>query len=58
MLFFFTLEWPLPPEVLPSHYFDELSDDIDFDIEDDDFLNTTAEMERQYYLNKSKESGG
>ena len=56
-VFVFILEWPLPAEVLPAHYFDDLSDDMDFDIEDDDFLNTTAEMERQYFLNQSKESG-
>ena len=50
-------DWPLPREVLPAHYFDELSDDMDLEIEDDDFLNTTAEMERQYFLNQSKDSG-
>ena len=43
--------------MLPAHYFDELSDDMEFELEDEEFLNTTAEMERQYYLNQSKESG-
>lgn len=47
----------LPRGVLPAHYFDELSDDLDLEIEDEDFLNTTAEMERQYFLNQSKDSG-
>ena len=43
--------------MLPAHYFDELPDDLEFQEEDEEFLNTTSEMEKQYYLNQSKESG-
>ena len=54
---FFFSDWSLPREVLPVHYFDELPYDLEFQEEDEEFLNTTAEMEKQYYLNQSKESG-
>lgn len=45
----FYLEWPLPRTVLPCSYFDDLEiidDDLD---SDEELLNTTAELEREYF---------
>ncbi|XP_060552472.1 DNA-directed primase/polymerase protein-like [Ruditapes philippinarum] len=47
-------EWPLPKNVLPASYFD---DDLDLEMEDDELLNTTAELEKQYMEKQANISG-
>lgn len=41
------IEWPLPREILPASYFD---DHLDHDnaMDDDELLNTTLELEKQF----------
>ncbi|XP_053393469.1 DNA-directed primase/polymerase protein-like isoform X2 [Mercenaria mercenaria] len=47
-------EWPLPRNLLPASYFE---DDLDLEMDDDELLNTTAELEKQYMEQQADCSG-
>lgn len=47
-------EWPLPRDILPVSYFD---DDFDLDMDDDELLNATVELEKQYMEQQAQSSG-
>ena len=58
------IEWQLPRTLFPDSYFE---DDLDLEMDDDELLNTTAEIERQYmdkqeierqYMDKQANSSG
>lgn len=48
------IEWPLPREILPASYF---NDDLDSEMNDDELLNTTMELEKQYMDQQTATAG-
>ncbi|KAL3876729.1 hypothetical protein ACJMK2_034530 [Sinanodonta woodiana] len=54
MMNFKSKSYPIPEAALPVYLFD--SEDFEFDLEDEDLLNATAEMERSYMEEKARDS--